>query len=198
MTNPAYDPLDYANLAVSVVRTLLEQPMSPLPPEETFEGPGVYAIYYHGDFPAYAPLVAEPGSRPIYVGKAIPAGGRKGAGADVTASGTPLYRRLAEHANTLAQARNLNLAHFQCRYLVVVPVWIGLAERFLVGHFRPLWNTVVDGFGNHDPGKGRRAGAKPRWDILHPGRSWARELRARKTIEEVLAEVEAYMSSLES
>ena len=34
-----------------------------------------------------------------------------------------------------------------------------------------LWNSLVDGFGNHDPGAGRYKGLRPRWDVLHPGRS---------------------------
>lgn len=42
--------------------------------------------------------------------------------------------------------------------------------------FRPLWNVVVAGFGNHDPGKGRRGQEKSVWDTLHPGRSWAATL----------------------
>lgn len=42
--------------------------------------------------------------------------------------------------------------------------------------FAPIWNRTLDGFGNHDPGKGRRAGQRPSWDVLHPGRSWAERL----------------------
>ncbi len=41
----------------------------------------------------------------------------------------------------------------------------------------PIWNTLIDGFGNHDPGQGRRNQAKSRWDVLHPGRAWADNLR---------------------
>jgi len=33
--------------------------------------------------------------------------------------------------------------------------------------------TALDGFGNHDPGKGRYEQAKSDWDIIHPGRVWA-------------------------
>jgi hypothetical protein len=74
----AYDPLDYGNLARSVVQALLGGPDEPLPPREVFEGSGVYAIYYHGDFSGYLPLVKSPGPKPIHVGKAVPSGSRKG------------------------------------------------------------------------------------------------------------------------
>jgi hypothetical protein len=40
----AYDPLDYENLARSVVQALLGGPEGPLPPSEAFEGAGVYAM----------------------------------------------------------------------------------------------------------------------------------------------------------
>ncbi len=75
---PAYDPLDYENLAESVVRTLLGGPAKELPPTEPFEGAGVYSIYYHGDFSAYSFLAQEDPPPPIYVGKAVPTGARKG------------------------------------------------------------------------------------------------------------------------
>jgi len=41
----AYDPLDYENLARSVVSALLENEPQVLPPPEPFTGAGVYAIY---------------------------------------------------------------------------------------------------------------------------------------------------------
>ncbi|MEE1273759.1 MAG: Eco29kI family restriction endonuclease, partial [Olegusella sp.] len=40
-----------------------------------------------------------------------------------------------------------------------------------------VWNMLVEGFGNHDPGKGRRQGMRPLWDMLHPGRPWAEKLQ---------------------
>ena len=127
----------------------------------------------------------------MYVGKAIPSGARNGK--RTAAEGTALYTRLVQHANSLESAENLRLCDFACRYLVVQPVWISLAERFLIAHYQPLWNVVVDGFGNHDPGRGRRAGMRPRWDILHPGRPWAVELSADRTSDKILASIEAHL-----
>jgi len=187
-----YDPLEYDNLARSVVDALLNEAENPLPPAEPFEGSGVYAIYYQGDFTGYAPLVESERLPPIYVGKAVPSGARKGG--TQAASGRALYQRLKQHSRSIQQAENLQLAQFTCRYLVVMPVWIGLAERFLIGHHQPIWNVAIDGFGNHDPGAGRRAMRRPLWDILHPGRPWAAKLTAELSYEEVLARLEAHLA----
>jgi hypothetical protein len=156
-----------------------------------FEGSGVYAIYYHGDFSGYSSLVKAADAPPIYVGKAVPTGARKG-GRRVL-GGKELCQRLREHSESIEQAQNLELTHFTCRYLVVVPVWITLAERFLVEHYQPVWNVVIDGFGNHDPGAGRRAMKRPRWDILHPGRPWADRLAPQESFEEVLARLDLFL-----
>ena len=181
-----YDPLDYDNLAQNVVRALMAQPGMALPPPEPFVGVGVYAVYYDGDVEYYAGVRAS--GAPIYVGSAVPAGKRKG-GTEALPNATTLYNRLAQHARSIDQAENLPLSEFECRYLVVVPVWISLAERFLIEHFRPLWNTVVDGFGNHDPGSGRYNMKRPRWDILHPGRPWAEKLAPAETAQDIIAQL---------
>jgi Eco29kI restriction endonuclease len=44
---------------------------------------------------------------------------------------------------------------------------------FLIKLNQPLWNVAMDGFGNHDPGRGRYEQAKSDWDVIHPGRTWA-------------------------
>jgi hypothetical protein len=171
-----FNPLEKRRLAESIVRELLAQPVSSLPPVARFRGAGVYAIYYRGGLPLYAPLARQnrPSWRiPIYVGKAVPPGGRKGGFPEQPSGSTALHRRLAEHAETVERAQDLDLAHFACRYLVVDEVWIRLAELLLLEEFQPVWNVVVDGFGNHDPGAGRRKGKRPNWDSLHPGRPWA-------------------------
>lgn len=183
----AYDPLTYDNLARSVVNALLDQPPTPLPPDMV-TGSGVYAIYYTGSL-EYRDMETAI-DVPIYVGKAAPPGGRKGGLRTSLKANRALYRRLQDHTKSIDQATNLSLAATQCRYLIVVPVWITLAERFLLGHFQPLWNTVIDGFGNHDPGRGRLNSARPRWDILHPGRTWASRLMATEDRAKILAEIE--------
>jgi hypothetical protein len=185
----AYDPLNYANRARSVVGALLAREASALPPAEPFDGSGVYAVYYVGGLACYSAIASPRLSVPIYVGKAIPAGGRKGGGEAEVEGDSALFRRLVEHARSIETAENLRLDEFRCRYLVVVPVWISLAERFLIDHFRPVWNTFLDGFGNHDPGKGHKDMRRPRWDILHPGRVWAGRLEAEESADHLAAEV---------
>ena len=185
MTEP-YDPLDYKNLARSVVDALLATGATPLPPTERFAGSGVYAVYYRGGLPYYGRYSSTDLTKPIYVGKAIPTGGRKGSPQKGSGASSELFQRLKQHAKSIEQAKNLDLQEFRCRHLVVMPVWISLAERFLVEHFRPIWNTVVDGFGNHDPGKGRLNMRRPRWDVVHPGRPWATRLKAVETVEDII------------
>lgn len=77
----------------------------------------------------------------------------------------------------LAAASNLDIKDFSCRFLVVDDIWISLAESLLIERFQPVWNRVLDGLGNHDPGKGRYNGMMPQWDCLHPGRKWAERLQ---------------------
>jgi hypothetical protein len=86
-------------------------------------------------------------------------------------------RRLAEHAESIEQAQNLEIPSFYGRYLSVDDIWIPLGESLLINHLRPIWNLVIDGFGNHDPGGGRRNQMKSSWDVLHPGRPWAEKQR---------------------
>jgi hypothetical protein len=188
-----YNPLEKRHLGISVAEALLECPISPLPPEKKFSGAGVYAIYYTGNFPPYASLSRKNINTkfllPIYVGKAVPAGARKGGlGLDIPA-GQVLFNRLAEHADSITQSENLNLKHFHCRYLITDDIWIPLGESLLIEMFRPPWNIVLDGFGNHDPGKGRYKQQRSPWDMIHPGRSWARKCEPNlKTASEILAE----------
>jgi hypothetical protein len=185
-TSQAYDPLDYGNLARNVVRALMEQSCQNLPPAP-FEGVGVYALYYVGDFDCYRAVRGE--DIPIYVGSAVPAGKRKGS-TDSTATRS-LYNRVSQHGRSIQQTENLHLEDFRCRYLVVVPVWIELAERFLIEHYRPIWNTIIDGFGNHAPGAGRKDMKRPRWDILHPGRGWAKKLKPAETTVKIIADIKS-------
>jgi hypothetical protein len=113
-------------------------------------------------------------SKPIYIGKAIPKGGRKGGIANISSSGVrALAARLRQHASSVNEAVNLDLADFQVRHLVVDDIWIPLGENMLIETFKPVWNRAIDGFGNNDPGRRRAQQYKSPWDILHPGRRFA-------------------------
>jgi len=136
MPDTPFNPLDKLNLAESLADAMLKRPVSPLPPAQKFDGAGIYAIYYHGQFKPYAPIAeknaGEDPTAPIYVGKAVPPGARKGGfglGAD---PGSALLKRLREHAKSIEEAKNLNLEHFRCRYLVCDDIWIPLGEALLI------------------------------------------------------------------
>lgn len=194
-----YNPLDKKNLGTSVAKALLEQNATPLGTLQKFDGAGVYAIYYTGSFQDYAYLVAKNQNgkfdQPIYVGKAIPAGGRKGELDPSALAGPVLYNRLQEHAESIGDAKNLKLEDFFCRYLVVDDIWIPLGETLMITMFKPIWNVVVEGFGNHDPGAGRYQGARPSWDVYHPGRAWADKCQpGKKSVKELSAEVLAALN----
>lgn len=195
-----FNPLDKANLGASVAEALLAQPASPLDGLPEFHGAGVYAIYYTGKLKAYSLLAARNGSGepsvPIHVGKAVPAGARKGGQLNAS-PGRVLHGRLAEHAESIRSATNLSLADFHCRFLVVDDIWIPLGESLLIARFSPPWNSIVDGFGNHDPGRGRHAGMRPRWDVLHPGRAWAAKWRDRnESVGDIERDVATFLRNL--
>jgi hypothetical protein len=172
-----YNPLAKKHIGESVARYLLKMPILQLPPEP-FLGAGVYVIYYTGNFPVYKAISYHNRDGkykwPIYVGKAVPAGARKGISDPEL--GPELFKRLSEHATSIEQARNLQLKDFVCRYLVVDDIWIPLAESILIESFQPVWNKFLDGFGNHAPGSGREKQKRSLWDELHPGRTWAIKL----------------------
>lgn len=184
-----YNPLEKENLGKSVALSLIKQKAVPLSSVSRFSGAGVYAIYYLGNFDAYARLKdwnknSEDPSLPIYIGKAIPTGGRKGiVDPEVSAKGSALFSRLDEHRKSIEQAGNLSIEDFLCRFLVVDDIWIPLGESLLIQYYRPIWNSLIDGFGNHDPGAGRHQGARPAWDTLHPGRTWANRCAPSKLTE---------------
>ncbi|MDQ0466011.1 hypothetical protein QO010_003804 [Caulobacter ginsengisoli] len=173
-----YNPLDKINLARSIELELLRRSAIPLAETSTIKGAGVYVIYYTGSFGPYAPTTTpgptDPVARPIYIGKAIPKGGRKGGlSTDVSALGSALASRLRDHAASIDECQNLDLADFHVRYLVVDDIWIPLGENMLIERFKPVWNRAIDGFGNKDPGKRRKTQITSPWDVLHPGRKAA-------------------------
>lgn len=202
MPPPLYNPLDKANLGRSVVEALMAQPPLPLDTLAEFQGAGVYAIYYHGSFAPYAILARlnrKSPEFPIYIGKAIPHGGRKGLSTDDSSASLALYGRLREHAESIAATSDLAPSDFRCRHLALDDIWIGLGETLLIQKFNPLWNQIVEGFGNHDPGKGRRKGRRPLWDELHPGRPWARKLSpAKLSRARILEEVARHLATLDA
>ncbi|MBK7543010.1 MAG: Eco29kI family restriction endonuclease [Candidatus Competibacteraceae bacterium] len=196
-----YNPLDKLNLGKSVAQALLEQNVRGMKAVGEIKGAGIYAIYYTGDFPAYAPVATKNRNdafdQPIYVGKAIPKGGRKGGISTDMSRGTALRDRLRQHAASIDQAENLDVGDFHYRCLVVDDIWIPLGENMIIEQFRPIWNVVIDGFGNKDPGNRRAAQYRSSWDVLHPGRLFTKKLAdGVVTPESVLDKLERYFAGL--
>lgn len=194
-----YNPLEKSNLGASVADALLGRKPHQLGALDTFKGAGIYAIYYQGTFRPYQRLAihnqgGDP-QAPIYVGKAIPEGGRKGGKSPEGFKTQALFRRLKEHAESIKATTNIDLQDFVCRFLVVDDIWIPLGESLLIAKYSPLWNVFIDGFGNHDPGSGRYGGLMPRWDVLHPGRKWAVRCKPRdETSEQISTDIEARLA----
>ncbi len=190
-----YNPLAKENLGASVAEALLGRKPRSLGDLSPFDGAGVYALYYHGAHPAYARIAPmnlgiNP-LHPLYVGRAVYEGARKGLTAKGSLALRPLFKRLKEHASSIrAASDSLNVDDFTCRFLVVDDIWIPLGESLLIAKFQPVWNNLVDGFGNHDPGSGRYKGLRSRWDVLHPGRTWADKCEVRpESAEQIRQEV---------
>ena len=158
---------------------MINTPTESLPPEEKFSGGGVYTLYYKGAFPLYKKIYKTNSELPIYVGKAVLPGWRQGRGTDKE-SDPALYRRLSEHSRSINATSNLDLKDFTCKFIVLKSQeadLISTVEAAMTRKYNPLWNSQIDGFGNHDPGKGRYEQAKSEWDVLHPGREWANRLK---------------------
>ena len=195
-----YNPLDKENLGVSVRDALLKQDALPMPPGK-FKGAGIYAIYYVGPFEHYGPIAEQNRDEkfdcPIYVGKAVPKGSRKGGLIKDPTSSTALATRLKHHADSIKAATNLNLADFFFRYLVVDDIWIPLGETYMIERFQPAWNKVVAGFGIKTPGKRRKDQYTSLWDTIHPGRGFVTKLGLPsnpRTDQQILKEVAEYLS----
>ena len=169
---------------------LNQTPPHPLPLPESFIGTGVYSLYYLGGYDLYNKIAAANTlecTQPIYVGKAVPKGWRTARA--TSEEGSTLTQRLREHARSIKQCAGLDIEDFKCRFMILKgeeSSMITIVEAALIRKYRPLWNTVVDGFGNHDPGSGRYDQAKSEWDVLHPGRPWAEKLRGKSPDLEVI------------
>lgn len=170
---------EFSELLKDAVRFFHGTPVLSIPLEESFKGAGVYAIYCiskKGLYKTYGEKINRLSyDVPIYVGKAVPSGWRQNRITEETA-GTALYSRLRQHAESIKYGKGLSLNDFVCRFAILegeTANMIAALEAAVIAEHTPLWNSVIDGFGNHDPGKKRVSGKRPQWDCLHPGRPWA-------------------------
>lgn len=201
---PTFNPLDYGAISDSLADFLMKSPLVHFSDVEPFYGGGVYALFYTGSFPAYHRLAEqnskEPGSWPIYIGKSSPST-RKGIDdlrdADAPEAGSGLFKRVCNnHFKSIDNAVNLTTDDFQIRMVVLSSIWVPLAESAMISRYSPLWNSIVDGFGNHDPGSGRAGTKLSVWDRLHPGRPWADKYRKPEdaaSVPQITEKISAYL-----
>lgn len=174
ITQPSsvFDPSSPKIVGRFVSLALVAQARHPLSDIPRTYGSGVYAIYYRGDYPLYAPISGT--ETPIYVGQAAPASNHARLPRE---QGDKLSSRLATHKRNIGKANDtLTLDDFSFRSLVVQSGWESPAEDYLIHLFRPIWNSetnILYGLGKHGDDAKTRANKRSPWDTLHPGRAWA-------------------------
>ena len=175
-TKHLYTNNAFSELVKDAVRFSNGTPVHSLPLTENFFGTGVYALYYIGQnavYEKYAVLNRLAYTHPIYVGKAVPKGWRQARITDSELNQSrELHNRLREHSKNITIGAGISIEEFRCRFVIFEDM-ISTIEAALIKLNQPLWNVAVDGFGNHDPGRGRYEQAKSAWDVIHPGRAWA-------------------------
>jgi hypothetical protein len=149
----------------------------------------------------YAELNRTSYGFPIYVGKAVPKGWRQSRSSDNAENqSSELFGRLRQHHNNIKSTPNLQADDFMCRFVIFEDTgsdMISTVEAALIKLNRPLWNSSLDGFGNHDPGKGRYEQARSDWDVIHPGRKWALKCNGLPRKQgAILADIKKHLESL--
>ena len=194
----------FVELIKDAVRFFNGTPVHTLPPPEKFSGVGVYAIYYTGKNPIYkkySELNRLSYDFTIYVGKAVPSGWRQSRKSHSKENkSTELFSRIRQHSNSITASKNINLEDFSCRFVIFEndgSDMIGSIEASLIKLNRPLWNSALDGFGNHDPGKGRYEQANSDWDVIHKGRPFAEKLKGTPTpIDRIMLNIKNHLDTL--
>ncbi len=194
----------FEEIIKDTIRFFNGTPVQSIPVPEQFHGAGVYAIYCTaktGIYKNFHEINRTAFHLPIYVGKAVPKGWRQGRAAH--APETPTYElnnRIREHGRSLEQGAGINPDDFCCRFVIFEDIEQGListVEAALIRIYQPVWNSLIDGFGNHDPGSGRYEQAMSDWDVCHPGRLWAERCKGKHNSRaELVKRIETFMSQI--
>lgn len=177
----SFDPSNPDTAGRLVALALVAQEKVPMNQVARTYGSGVYAIYYQGDHPAYAPVSGT--ETPIYVGKADP---KQADARTAREQGPQLYGRLSDHRRMIRAVGEYAIANglpyplrvedFVCRRLVCATNAQLVAERHLIGTFKPIWNNEIGicwGISKHGDAATTRSNRRSPWDVMHPGRAWA-------------------------
>lgn len=192
-----FDPGDPAIVGRFIALAMFAQPRISLTDVERFHGSGVYALYYQGSFSAYSPIAGT--ENPIYVGKADPSHDTARTPLD---QGTRIWNRLKDHLRNIGKTdTTLEVADFDCRFLVVQSGWQVAAEDYLINLFRPVWNSetgICYGLGKHGDAPSTRSNRRSPWDTLHPGREWAWRdpgMEDARSEEQILSDIQSHFKS---
>lgn len=180
------------SLISTKVRNFKKLKSKPLPLNK-FDGSGIYALFYTGDHELYG----NNDKTPLYIGRVQP----KSIPSDKNKESANLYTKIREQCKSIDDAKNLSIEDFQCKYMVLDQTEMSLSEAIeneLINKFRPTWNLCVEGFSNHNPGKGRLKQSPSEWDTLHPGRQWVKKLQgAVKSKSVIKRKVKNYLKEVE-
>ncbi|MGB3299338.1 MAG: Eco29kI family restriction endonuclease [Phormidesmis sp.] len=200
-----YTSDDLDEIIKDTIRFFNGTPVHSIPISERFHGTGVYALYCiakSGIYSRFNLINRTAFHMPLYVGKAVPKGWRQAR--QVSSRSVKSYElssRIKEHSRSISLGEGLNVPDFSCRFMILEGKesdLIGTVEAALIRRYQPIWNTLIDGFGNHDPGKGRYGQAKSDWDVCHPGRSWAEKCQgAHASKEALLTSIEDFLNKLD-
>lgn len=193
---PAYfDPLSTKQLTRIICRQFEEQPSLTLEVDlASFQGPGLYAIYYEGDsVKLYEPLS---GLRiPLYVGQSRSTNSATGR---TNPKARPLFSRIRQHRTSIAEG-GLPIEEFAVRLLSLPDVHIDLGENGLRVGYEPVWNAILNGFGSHEQGSSTRQSSRSKWDTVHSGRSrtfgqskWDREELIEQAAAAIQVQIDGY------
>lgn len=200
----SFDPSQPETAGRLVALALMAQDKVPLAHIARTYGSGVYAIYYGGDFPAYAAVSGS--ETPVYVGKADP---QRADAVTSREQGPQLYGRLADHRKMISTVGDyalskhlpnpLKVSDFSCRRLVCATNAQLVAERHLISTFKPIWNSEVGicwGICKHGDSASRRSNRRSPWDVMHPGRLWAmaEELEDKMSAEFIMRRIGEHLA----
>jgi len=195
---------DFEEIIKDTIRFFNGTPIQTIPVSERFHGTGVYAVYCiakKGAYKDFHEVNRTSYDVPIYIGKAVPAGWRQARSANAENSESyELNNRIREHGRSIEQGAGLRLNDYRCRFMILEGAesdLIGTVEAALIRSYKPLWNSLIDGFGNHDPGSGRYEQAVSDWDVCHPGRLWAKKCKGKhNSKKELLESIRDFMGKL--
>lgn len=138
---------DFSEIIKDAVRFFHGTPVHTMPPPEPFDGAGVYAIYCiarQGLYRKFGETInREEYAVPIYVGKAVPPGGRKNKTLSHNSfPALPLGKQLHVFSSLIRTSIGLQgqFALRCCSFPHGNKTVINAVHRYLLRRFHPVWN----------------------------------------------------------